>query len=80
MVERLPYKEEVAGSNPASPTYKLPANELILWVKSEARGALPGLFTATILQPEQNSAHDTVLNAASMAWAAESCISGKTWE
>jgi hypothetical protein len=29
-VERLPYKEEVAGSNPASPTFKLPANGGIL--------------------------------------------------
>ena len=35
-------------------------------------------FTATVPQPERNLAHDTVPNAASMASAAESCMSGRT--
>src|SRR5215218_1353610 len=51
-VERLPYKEEVAGSNPASPTFKLPGNDSILRAPREGQGALPGPVAATVLQPE----------------------------
>ena len=43
----LPYKEEVAGSNPASPTCKLPANNGILYVRIEVREAPTGPFAAT---------------------------------
>ncbi len=51
-VEHLPYKEGVAGSNPASPTYKLPANKDTLPTRREGREALLGPFAATMLQPE----------------------------
>jgi len=43
----LPYKEGVAGSNPASPTYKLPANSGILRTRRDGWEALPGPFAAT---------------------------------
>ena len=36
----LPYKEGVAGSNPASPTFKFPANSGLLWHKERARASL----------------------------------------
>ena len=47
VVERLPYKEEVAGSNPASPTFKLPGNDGIL--RETRAGQGPSL--ALLLQP-----------------------------
>jgi hypothetical protein len=74
----LPYKEEVAGSNPASPTQELPANANVLQKGREHREALPGPFTATVLQPERSPTYDAVPNAASIASAAESCMSGRT--
>src|SRR5215210_8017429 len=43
----LPYKEGVAGSTPASPTYKLPANSGIFRTSREGREALPGPVAAT---------------------------------
>ena len=75
VVERLPYKEEVAGSNPASPTSKLPGNRDILRGLREGQGAHPGLLAATVLQPERSCPQDS---AASIAAAAESCMSGST--
>jgi hypothetical protein len=44
----------------------------------EDRGACPGPLAATVLQPEWSMAHDMVPNAASIASAAESCMSGRT--
>ena len=43
----LPYKEGVAGSNPASPTKKLPANSSILRAEKRAGKRFPAL----LLQP-----------------------------
>jgi hypothetical protein len=48
----LPYKEEVAGSNPASPTSKIPANSSVFVARQKDRDVLPGPFAATVLQPE----------------------------
>jgi hypothetical protein len=47
VVERLPYKEEVAGSNPASPTYKTPAKTVFCGQGERAGKTLPGSLTAT---------------------------------
>src|SRR5829696_6775461 len=43
----ITYKEGVAGSNSASPTYKSPANSGILYVRIEGGEAPTGLFAAT---------------------------------
>jgi hypothetical protein len=53
--ERLPYKEEVAGSNPASPTSKLPAN--IIVCRHNKKGG--ECILALLLQP---NAAGTFLN------------------
>src|SRR5215212_8770696 len=71
----LPHKEEVAGSNPASPTSKLPGNGCILREPRAGQGALPGPIAATVLQPERDCPYES---AASIALAAESCMSGST--
>ena len=51
-VEHLPYKEGVAGSNPASPTIDLPGNTENLRQRNKAGTSNSGPFTATVLQPE----------------------------
>jgi hypothetical protein len=43
----ITYKEEVAGSNPASPTYKSPANSDILRTGKDGWEALPGPVAGT---------------------------------
>ena len=80
VVERLPYKEEVAGSNPASPTYKTPAKTVFCGQGERAGKTLPGSLTATVLQPELCPSHELVPKAVSIASTAESCMSGSTWE
>jgi hypothetical protein len=65
------YKEEVDGSNPASPTFRLPGNDVIL---RETRAAGEGSL-ALLLQPERGCPYDS---ATSIASAAESCMSGIT--
>src|SRR5215218_7507966 len=47
VVERLPYKEEVAGSNPASPTQKKRHFAGKMPRQRERPGYCPGLLTST---------------------------------
>ena len=54
-VEHLPYKEGVAGSNPASPTRGNPVDKPNTRVTGKAPEVLLDSFTATVLQPEQRS-------------------------
>ena len=51
----LPYKEEVAGSNPASPTYKIPAKGLFFVGKERFGKRIPAL----LLQPDWNEGEST---------------------
>jgi hypothetical protein len=45
----LPYKEEVAGSNPASPTYEVPANSGICGYDERAGKRFPALLLQPVL-------------------------------
>jgi hypothetical protein len=45
----LPYKEEVAGSNPASPTFKVPANSSVLHLAESTALMAPLLVGAVML-------------------------------
>jgi hypothetical protein len=60
-VERLPYKEEVAGSNPASPTYKTPAKELFFVGKERGPGyaSRPFYRNLTATRLERAGIHST---------------------